>query len=138
MPYRPKHQLEVAWTQNKKRWKHQAVQPQGDQTHYGRHDLPIAVARFERIESPHPSVLQIAENYRTDPTNSQPQLNWTQPLHGGGTTATPGGADDYSPHIGVNRGFPGIWDRGTIGIWFHQSKVLTSGDLLAMTWVEVT
>ena len=50
---------------------------------------------------------------------------------------TPSGADDSSPHIGVNRGAPGIWDRGTIGIWFHQSKLLTSGDLLTMTWEEV-
>ena len=49
----------------------------------------------------------------------------------------PGGANDYSPHIGVIRGSPGIRDRGTIGIWFHQSKELTSGDLLTMTWVEV-
>jgi len=27
---------------------------------------------------------------------------------------------------------------GTIGIWFHQSKVLTPGNILAMTWEEVT
>jgi len=50
---------------------------------------------------------------------------------------TPGGDDDYSPHIGVNRGSPGIRDRGTTGIWFHQSNVLTSGDLFTMTWLEV-
>ena len=43
MPYRPKHQIEVAWTQRKKRWKHQGVQPQGDQIHHDRHDLPIVV-----------------------------------------------------------------------------------------------
>jgi len=55
----------------------------------------------------------------------------------GGTTTTPGGANDYFPHIGVNRGSPCIWDRGTIGIGFHQSKVLSSGDLLTMTWEEV-
>jgi len=46
-------------------------------------------------------------------------------------------ADDYSLHIGVNRGSPGICERGTIGIWFQQSKVLTSGDLLTMIWEEV-
>jgi len=50
---------------------------------------------------------------------------------------TPGGAHDYSPHISVSRGSPGIRERGTIGIWFHQSKVLTSGDIFTMTWVEV-
>ena len=55
MPYQPKHRIEVAWPQRKKRWKHQAVQPQGDQTHHDRHDLPIVVARFGRIKSPHPS-----------------------------------------------------------------------------------
>ena len=49
----------------------------------------------------------------------------------------PGGADDNSPHFSVNRDSPGIWERGTIGIWFHQSKVLTSGDLLTMTWEKV-
>jgi len=59
MPYRPKHQIEVAWTQSKKRWKHRAVQAQGDQTHHDRHDLPIVVARFGRSKSPHPSALQI-------------------------------------------------------------------------------
>jgi len=52
MPYRPKHQIEVAWTQSEKRWKHQAVQPQGDQTHHDRHDLPIVVARFVKEELP--------------------------------------------------------------------------------------
>ena len=67
MPYRPKHQIEVAWTQSKKRWKYQAVQPRGDQTYHDGHDLPIVVARFGRIESPHFSVLQIAENYRSPP-----------------------------------------------------------------------
>jgi len=82
MPYQPKHLIEVAWPQSKKRRKHRAVQPQGDQTHHDRHDLPIVLARFGRIESPNPSTLQIAENYRTDPTNSQPQLNWTHPLQG--------------------------------------------------------
>ena len=51
---------------------------------------------------------------------------------------TPGGTDDYSPQIGVNRDSPCIWDRGTLGIWFHQSKVLTSSDLLTMNWEEVT
>jgi len=50
----------VAWTQSRTRWKHRAVHPQGDQTHYDQHGLPIIVARFVRNESPHPSALQIA------------------------------------------------------------------------------
>ena len=40
------------------------------------------------------------------------------------------------PHTLVSAS-PGILDRGTIGIWFHQSKVLTSGELLTITWLEV-
>ena len=50
VPCRPKHQIEVAWTQSKKRWKHRAVQPQGDQTHHDRHDLPIVVAQFTQVK----------------------------------------------------------------------------------------
>ena len=34
----------------------------------------LVVAQSGRNESPHPSALQIAENYRIDPTNSQPHL----------------------------------------------------------------
>jgi len=42
-------------------------------------------------------------------------------------TATPSGANDDATHI----------DRGTACIWFLQSKVLTSRDLLEMTSEEV-
>jgi len=75
MPYQPKHRIAVAWKQTRKSWQHQAIQPHEGQTHHDRHDLPTIVVRFGRSESPHPSALQIAENYHTDPTKSQPQLN---------------------------------------------------------------